>query len=259
MPAQIRIASPDEADMALFNSEEDRSICARFTTERNIKIHDVPTVAALAWLHGCVRGDVPDNIRLDCSTGQYLNRICKRWPNISTYWRDVFRDVEKNNPFTASDVELANHPGCLMIHSQMVNISVDWLGEDGHSHIACLLRSPNGRIAGAIWLNRLYAQHMDDFDTHSVRFIALSASEGTTVEDDRGTTVPLISHTILDHTDHLSNSKTYGCPCSRPTTRTASPHHQLISSCPDYHKIYICFRFSNTNIISKVARSAPRR
>jgi hypothetical protein len=234
LPIQINIASPGEADIALFNSEEHRISRANFTTERDTKIHDVPIVAALAWLHGCIRGDVPVDIRLNCPLRDYLERLCKKWPNISNFWHDAFRDVEMNKLFTVSDVELANHAGRLMIHSQTTHIFVDWLQEDDHARNACLLRGSDGRIAGSIWLSRLYAEHMRKFDMHDVRFIALSISEGTTIEDDKGPTVPVISHTILDHTDHLSTKKTYGCPCSDLTTSNASQQQVHIPPCPEH-------------------------
>jgi hypothetical protein len=125
--------------------------------------------AALAWLHGCVRSEVPKDLLVDCSNDEYRDCLQKRWSRLpSRYWSDAFQSHKKHRVFEYVDSTSVSDAGCLLVHSQKTSFALDWRGNTycdiiEKPKIGCnpiIIRSEDHGIAGTIFLDDYAVQKL---------------------------------------------------------------------------------------------------
>jgi hypothetical protein len=125
--------------------------------------------AALAWLHGCVRSEVPKDLLVDCSNDKYRERLQKRWSRLpSRYWSDAFQSYKKHRVFEYVDSTSVSDANCLLVHLQKTLFALDWRGNTycdiiEKPKIGCnpiIIRSEDHGIAGTIFLDDYAVQKL---------------------------------------------------------------------------------------------------
>jgi hypothetical protein len=200
---------------------------------------DASTTAALAWMHGCLRSDLPKILVADCSKEEYGERLEQRWSNSPfQYWNDVFGGYESTQVFGHIKPNSINHDGCLLGYTQKSSFMLDWRGQyriglgfhqasdpfPKESHPVIVRTMDNG-IAGLIILDECAAHKFQKSNQKHAEFIALST--GTSgFEDIQWFMRQYITETFR----HLTVCEFYGCPCSLLGEEATEKTH--IMECP---------------------------
>lgn len=226
MEFRVEIASPTDADSKWFEREYG-------TYEDSIKGQEQAYIGlALTLLHGCLRTRNPHGLSVFQSLEDYKHHLMKRWTSYADCWQDIFADYESSAVFTPSDVTLASIAGRLLVHTQKLTLSFDYVRNKSlkaqyilrpapidkiylYGYGKCLIRSTAGRTMGEFHFDQHVARRSTSSAGGSAEFISLSAS----------TKEPLIWYNFtLDHRFPWSNSL-YGCPCqTMAPTNTAQIH-----------------------------------
>lgn len=195
---------------------------------------EICALAALARLNGCIRGDVPGSLRVDCSKEDYIERLKDRWPNReSSFWQDAFKGYD---PYAISDhvhSGLHKQEGRILVHAQRASFELDWDYTENQNErfdpgaTSLLIRTSDHRVAGSVAIDERWAEQLRVTGQHTGDFVVLSISRewGNFV----GNTA-IYGH-IPKSTETVSPSKFYGCPCSVSNRKDASTH---IIECPQH-------------------------
>jgi hypothetical protein len=194
--------------------------------------------AALAWLHGCVRCEVPKDLLVDYSKQEYSKRPRKRWSGSpSRYWSDAFQSYEKHRVFEHIDSSSVSDAGCLLVHSQKTAFTLDWRGHtyldvSEEPKIACnpiVIRSKDYGIAGTIFLDDYTGQKLQALDQNHADFIALSIAGYT---NDNSILDMMGARYVFKHFGNLTVSAFYGCPCATEDNKIGESKH--VVECPQH-------------------------
>jgi hypothetical protein len=202
------------------------------------------TCAALAWVNGCIRSEIPQELHIDVGAEEYNRRLSVRWHDMSdpnVYWKDAFQSYDAKKLFEDIDEEVLSNPTCLMVHTQTTSFSLDWRGQfqsASNRNTSCkpvIIRDINGRIAGSIELNDFAAHRLQTSTPTPTRFIALSVDRFCRKRDIREP-VFLMPY-IETYFAHLGLSEIYGCPCTSQSQTAREPKHFL--ECPKHVKFFV--------------------
>jgi hypothetical protein len=180
-------------------------------------------VAALAWLNGCIRTDVPQSLGIDCSAAEYRKRMSERWPAGSLSFRhEAFDDYAKESVFEGLSAEMPGASRQLAVHTQSAffHLDRDRMGPDHPDYSSLvsgcnqtIIRLSNNRIAGSINLDAHAAQTLSLTHQRQGQFIALSTC-GEFYGGNNMINISLYGYILQRPSQHISPSIFYGCPCS---------------------------------------------
>jgi hypothetical protein len=209
-------------------------------------------VAALSWLHGCVRTEVPSWLLVDCASDEYAARLEDRWSRRpSPFWTEAFQDYAQI--FNTMDRALLNEAGSLMVHSQMASFILDWRGRNqprvDHTsrpgRRSVIVRNDKREIIGTCEISEYSAKRLHRLRQTHATFIALSTGSSHDMDQE----YPLLYEFIAKHFSDLPVGAFYGCPCFTGSCRD----FEHIEECPehaDFHSIEpVRYRYSNWGIV----------
>ena len=238
----VDIAKPTDAELSSFGRRT-------ASWEKLPRPKQACVMAGLAWQAGCLQAHVPDNVKMDCSFEEYRDRLNTRWPTYTTYWEDALGCYDANKLFSASDIDLASHPGRLMVHAQRASFKLDRskLAEetyppgsgiaDGSSmrgYDRCDIRSATGRLVGAVHFDQHDAQRSVSAQGGMADFIALSISPQNP---------ELYEHDINE--DFVPwTTELFGCPC-HSTAQDTQPDAGMSHGENDFRHIEECDKHPN--------------
>ncbi|KAH7080950.1 heterokaryon incompatibility protein-domain-containing protein [Paraphoma chrysanthemicola] len=212
---------------------------------------EICALAALAWLHGCIRTEVPECIQVDCSSEDYIKRLENRWPDRqSSFWQDASRGYDLSEIFRDITPEPHDTTGRILVHAQRASFSLDWDYTENQNEktdpnaISLLLRTSDHRIAGSITVDNDRAEQFRLTDQRRGDFVVLSISR----EWLSYVGISVIYGHIPKDSSATSPSKFYGCPCSTDEQQKASSSH--VVECPEHPEFHSQISF-HTRVIKK--------
>lgn len=151
--------------------------------DETIPDEDMNIAAGLAWAHGCVESECPDDVLFDCSAEAYVARLRRRWSNFPDYWHDVFgRHLSgssseiANSPFSAADIKAASSvPGRILLRTQEATFSARLSVNpviQGRYHI--LIEGSSGVEAGIIPVTSDLRDRWLNLKRERIRLVALA-------------------------------------------------------------------------------------
>jgi len=196
------------------------------------------TVAALAWLAGCVRSKPPAYLKIDCSRAEYEKRLEERWSDNdpTEYWKDAFREYTTDELFESVPGNLLDITRRIIVHTQKASFTLDRSSRIGRDkslpweypeNTWILIRS-KGLVAGAVELDEdiidsTGSRKMDHCD---IDLIALSV-------DPESHRFPPVMPCFNSPSDSSSISEFFGCMCSSNETIDLGPEAHLVE-CPKH-------------------------
>ncbi|KAH7086486.1 heterokaryon incompatibility protein-domain-containing protein [Paraphoma chrysanthemicola] len=210
---RLVVAEPVEADASVFGPAND-----------NLQV----VFPALAWLEGCVPTPPPRDLVINCSRGQYQERLDRKWRTCASYWQDAFGATPLKTVFSATNIEHSVLPGRLLVHSQRARFTLDPSQTSKREfcypftgvYEGCTryhIRNAAGRLIGNVLCDPLPEHASHDLGS-TADFLALS-----TCTDTFHYAPP------MQEQEKWSNNL-YNCPCRQCSAKSIDMQHRSESS-----------------------------